>query len=377
VGEHWILAIDLGSGGPKVAGVGLDGQVIAAAHRGVHVHVGTDGSATQDVGEWWTGLVDGVHEILASGGLDSAALHAVGITGQWGSTVPVGADGQAVGECLMWADTRGRRWMRDVVGGPVSVQGYAPNKVLSYIRIAGGAPTPNGNDPTGHALVLQHDLTEVYERTRVLLEPLDYLGLRLTGRAAATPASMTLAWLTDNRVGALHGYAPELVRRARRDPARLPELLPTGSILGPLLPEVAKELGVAAGAPVVTGVPDVHAAVVGSGSVAPYETHMTISTTAWLGARVPFKKTDAIHSIVTAPGLDALHPIVINNHETGGAALQWLREQVVAPPDALAGGGSGIGDAGAAPDASAPSFEALIALAEAVPAGSEGVLFTP
>ena len=66
---------------------------------------------------------------------------------------------------------------------------------------------------------------------------------------------------------------------------------------------------------------------------------------------MPFKRTDILHSIATVPGLDPQHPIVANNQETGGAALHWLREQIVAPPDGLLGGGSGIGASGAAEEA--------------------------
>jgi xylulokinase len=105
----------------------------------------------------------------------------------------------------------------------------------------------------------------------------------------------------------------------------------------------------------VTGIPDLHAAVIGSGAVAPFATHVSISTTAWIGARVPFKRTDVLHSIATVPGLDNAHPIVANNHETGGAALRWLRERVL--PDL--------------------SYDELIARAATAPAGCEGTLFTP
>ena len=66
-----------------------------------------------------------------------------------------------------------------------------------------------------------------------------------------------------------------------------------------------------------------------------------------------------------------------NNQETGGAALHWLREQIVAPPDGLLGGGSGIGAEGAAREDLAPSFDDLIALAATAPAGCEGLLFMP
>ena len=373
----WILAIDLGSGGPKVAVVGLDGRIRGTGLTPVSVHIGRDGAATQDAAEWTDALITAVGSALESSGADPHDLHAVGITGQWGSSVPVGEDGEPVGPVLMWADTRARDHMKDVIGGRFSVQGIAPHKALPWVRITGGAPSTNGADPTGHALLLQHELHEIGRRCSVVLEPVDYLAFRLTGRAVATPAAMVLSWLTDNRPGAEPGYHPDLIVRARRNPQWLPELVPTGSVQGTLQPEIADRLGLVPGAPVVTGIPDLHAAIVGSGSVEPYGTHLAVSTTAWLSARVPFKKTDVLHSIATLPGLDPQFNLVGDNIETGGAALAWLREQIIAPHDGLAGGGSGIGAAGAAAVADPPSYDEIIALAERVPPGCEGVLFAP
>ena len=377
MGERWILAVDFGNGGPKVAVCSLEGQVRSTAMRAVHVYVGLDGAATQDAAEWWVVLREAAREAIDGAGADREQLHAVAVTGQWASSVPVGADGEPVGDVLLWADTRARDLTRGVIGGPVRIAGFAPHKVLPFVRITGGAPTPSGADPTGHSLLLQERLPEVYAKTAVILEPVDYLGLKLTGRAAATPASMIASWLTDNRPGAPLGYVDSLVTKTRRDRARLPELIPTGSVLGPLLPEVAAELGVAPGAPVICGIPDLHAAVVGSGAVAPYESHIAVSTTSWISARVPFKRTDIFHQIATVPGLDPAYPVVANNQETGGAALHWLREQIVAPPDGLLGGGSGIGASGAAEEALSPSFEDLLRLAGRAPAGCEGLLFMP
>ena len=362
--SEWILAIDLGNGGPKVAAVALNGTILATAFRSCDVHIGNDGAATQDASQWWTGLVAGVREVVEAAGLARAEVHAVGITGQWGSTVPVGHDDQPAGEVLLWADTRARHHVTDVIGGPLSFQGIAPHKALPFVRTTGGAPSPSGADPTGHSLLLQRDLPEVYARTKVLLEPVDYLGLRLTGRAAATPASMILSWLTDNHVGSPVAYDANMIKRSRRDSRRLPELLPTGSILGPLLPAVADEFGIRGEVPVICGIPDLHAAVIGSGAVEPYATHIAVSTTAWIGARVPFKRTDAFHSIATVPGFTQDMPLVANNHETGGACLQWLRDELLFPDDGLV------------PHAR-PSYEELIAAAATKPAGTEGLLFMP
>ncbi|MDQ1246342.1 MAG: Carbohydrate kinase, partial [Actinomycetota bacterium] len=373
--EAWILAVDLGNGGPKVAAVALDGTIRAQALRGVSVTIEPDGTATQDAEEWIRATVEAVAEVTAT--VDGQALHAVAITGQWGSSVPVGADGTPVGPVLLWADTRGGRHVRPIISGPLSVAGYAPHKVLPWLRVTGGAPSTAGDDPTGHWQVLTHELADVGRRTAYLLEPVDYLAARMTGVVAGTPASMVLSWLTDNRPGAPLAYVPDLVRRARRDPATLPPLLPTGAVQGTLLPELADVFGVRAGVPVVSGIPDFHAAAVGSGAVEPFHTHLAISTTAWLSAPVPFKKTDLLHTIATVPGLTPELPLVINNIDTAGAALAWLREQVIAPHDDLAGGGSGIGAEGAADPRLPPSFDALTALAATAPPGCEGLLFAP
>ena len=155
-GEPWILAVDLGNGGPKVAVVSLQGEVRGTAMRPVQVHIGLDGAATQDAVEWWDLLRQAAREVIETSDADRSRLHAVAITGQWASTVPVDKHGQPVGPVLLWADTRARELVREVIGGPVSVSGIAPHKALPFVRTTGGAPTPSGADPTGHVTMLKH-----------------------------------------------------------------------------------------------------------------------------------------------------------------------------------------------------------------------------
>ena len=62
--------------------------------------------------------------------------------------------------------------------------------------------------------------------------------------------------------------------------------------------------------------------------MAPYAGHLTISTSAWIGCEVPFKRTDVFHQVASVPGLRAGSYLVANNHETAGVCLQWLRDSV-------------------------------------------------
>jgi len=103
----WILAVDLGTGGPKTGAITLDGELLAVAHRAVGTTYTDDGGAVQDPAAWWEGIRGGIAEVLGHGVAGGDAV-GVGITGQWGSTVPVGANDEAIGPCLLWSDTRGR-----------------------------------------------------------------------------------------------------------------------------------------------------------------------------------------------------------------------------------------------------------------------------
>jgi xylulokinase len=355
-GAGWVLAVDLGTNGLKVGAIGEDGAVLATEHAENDTHFGDDGAVEQDPRQWWDLIAAAARALVGRAGIDAANAVGVAITGQYGSTVAVDARGEPVLPCLVWADHRGRRWSRAAFGGPAS--GFKPQAVPPFLRYTAGMPSPNGADPSGHALYLRYGRSDDYRRIATMLEPVDYLGFRLTGVVAATPASMLASWLTDNRPGAEPRYVPKLVSATRRDPSRLPPLRPTASILGGLTAAAAADTGLPEGTPVVCGVPDLHAAYVGAGTLAEGRGHFAVSTTSWVSAAVPGKKTDLFHQIASIPGVGPAKYLMVNNHETAGAALQWLRDGIARPETTA-------------------SYEELLALAATAAPGSDGVLFTP
>ena len=232
-----VLAVDLGTGGPKIALVSLGGRIVGSVYRRVEPKVAADGTATQNPDAWWTAVTDGAAELTRAHPEAAAATVAVAVTGQWGSTVPVDASGNAVGDCMLWMDTRGADLAAKQVGGRVPVEGFGATKVTSWIRRSGGAPSTEGNDPLGHRLYIEAHQKDLYERTSAFVEPLDYLNARFTGRVAASRPSMALSWLTDNR-GDERGYDNRLVKLAGTPLSKLPPMVPMGSIVGSVLPEV-------------------------------------------------------------------------------------------------------------------------------------------
>ena len=354
-----VLAVDLGTGGPKVGLLTLRGEILWSEHHAVRTTYGPGGAATQDAEEWWRLVVDATRRGLAATSTPGDLVAAVAVTGQWASTVPVDAAGRPVGECLMWMDAQGAAHARSMVAG--HVQGYRGRALATWIRHSGGVPSTSGDDPLGHMLHLDRDRPDIAARARWYLEPVDYLTMRFTGVAAASPMSMTAAWLTDNRRPDRLQYDATLVGLSGVDPRHLPPLVASGSVIGPVAPDVAVELGIAADAQVVTGLPDLHGAAIGAGCVLEHETHVSIGTTAWVSCPLTTKKTDVVRQLATVPGPGIGSRYLLgNNQESAGRCLEWFRESVAAGP--------------AGP---APSYAEITELAAKAPPGADGVLFTP
>ncbi len=349
-----VLTVDLGTTAVKVGLATVTGRVIWHEEHPLQTVLLPGGGAEQDAEGWWQLITGAARRALGSGAVDPASVRAVAVVGQWASTVPVDESGEPVGPCVLWMDSRGGPEATRRVGGPVA--GYAPGKLLSWVRRSGGAPSLDGADPLGHRWFLQTSRPDLHARARWLLEPVDYLTMRFTGRATATPASMTGSWLTDNRDLGTIRYDPTLIRLAGLDAGKLPALQGNGTLIGPILPAVAASLGLPEGVPVVTGLTDAHAVALGSGAVADFEPHLSLGTTSWVACHVPFKKTDVINQVASVPGTLPGRYLVVNNHETSGRCLHWLRQVL---------------------ENDETPFDELTAQAATAAPGSGGVIFTP
>ena len=368
-----VLAVDLGTGGPKVAVLASTGRVVAHAFQAVGIDLTDDGGAEQSPSAWWDAIVTTARRALADAGVAPGDIVGIGCTSQWSGTVAVDDEGSAIGPAISWMDSRGAAAVGQTVRGTLNVQGYSASKLTKWVRRTGGIPSLSGKDPVGHIHFLRAQRPEVYAAAAVFLEPVDYLNLRLTGLARASHDSITLHWVTDNRDIDAVAYDDSLMGLAGLERATLPDLVPTGSVLGGLAPAPAAELGLLAGTPVVAGTGDLHSAAVGSGAVHDFDGHLYIGTSSWVSCHVPFKKTDALTNIASIPSGIPGRYLVADEHETGGACLTWLRDNVLFPDDALSA------PAGGGPAAAAPRdfFGTLNAVAASVPPGAHGVMFTP
>jgi xylulokinase len=364
--DNYILAIDLGTSGPKVALVSIQGELVGSEFEEIQLFLLPGGGAEQSPGEWWQAITNAVKRLLGRGLVSNDKIVAIATTGQWSGTVPVDQDGAALGNAIIWMDARGAPFIKQITEGFLNVEGYAPEKLYKWLQLTGGIPAQAGKDPIAHILYLKHEHADLYNRTYKFLEPVDYIGMRLTGQMAASFNTIVLHWLTDNRDINNIPYNDTLIRISTIDRAKLPTLKPVNSVLGYLSPDIAREWGLREDVRVVMGSPDIHSAAIGSGAVLDFETHLYIGTSSWLTCHVPFKKTDIFHSLAALPSAIPGRYLLTDEQETAGACLQFLRDNILFHNDELSNG-----------EKPKNVYKLFDRIAERTPAGSEKLIFTP
>jgi len=362
---QYVLAIDLGTSGPKVALVTTRGEIVAHTFDSIATHLVT-GGAEQDTADWWLAIKACIHRLLAQNLVPVTDIVAIGCTAQWSGTVAVDRQGHPLMNAIIWMDARGEPYVQAMIGGGIKIAGYRPDKLLTWARLTGGAPTQSGKDSIAHILYLKHRRPDIYDQSYKFLEPKDYLNLKLTGQFVATYDSITLHWLTDNRNLSRVKYHKSLLKMAGVPQEKLPDLVQAVDVVGPLLPAVAYELGLSESTLVIGGTPDLHSAAVGSGAVLDYEVHLYLGTSSWLICHVPFKKIDVIHNMASLPSALPNRYLLINEQEAAGACLNYLIDHLLYPDD----------DLGTIPRP-VDVYEQIEQAAALIPAGSDGLIFLP
>ncbi len=230
--DKFILSIDLGTSGPKVALFSTQGELLGSEFEETHLTLLENGGAEQSPSEWWTAIDKAVKRLLSRGLAPNKDIVAIATTGQWSGTVAVDEAGKPLLPAIIWMDSRGAPYIREMCGGGLALQGYNVLKLFEWIRKTGGIPGKAGKDPTAHILYLKHVHPEIYQRTHKFLEPMDYIGMRLTGRIAASFNSIALHWLADIRKISAVTYDRSLLKHSTIERSKLPDLQPANSILG-------------------------------------------------------------------------------------------------------------------------------------------------
>ena len=302
-----VLGLDLGTTEAKAALVGLDGTLLGMGRAPITTELGGDGRAEQDPRDWWRAIAAATRAIepLAGGAVEVQAICGVG---QGPTLAVVDEDARPVRPAVTWQDRR------------VGSTGFGLLPRIAWLARA-------DRDAAAEA--------------RWLLTSWDALGLWLTGEAAQT--------VQGHEVGMDAGDLEGAGVRA----SQVPPTLPFGAPLGWLRTEAAAALGLEGRIPVIAGVNDGTASMLGAGLRVPGDAVDTGGTSGGIG--IYAAREVVVPGLFVAPAPLPGRWVVGGAMAATGAALDWLR--------AVLGGGW--------------SADELFAAAASVPAGAGGLVFLP
>jgi xylulokinase len=348
----YLLGIDIGTSGTKTLVCDEKGKVLATAMAEHPIFSPKPGWSEQNPLDWWKSSISATKAVCRRAKIKPQEIRGIGLSGQMHGSVFLGDGAKPLRPALLWNDQRtagqcaeiesragGRERLIELVANP-ALTGFTAPKIL-WVR---------ENEP------------KVYERTRHILLPKDYIRYRLTGEYATevSDASGTLLLDVVNR-----RWSDALLGLLEIDKGLLPRLHESPEVTGKLTAEAAKEMGLAAGTPVVGGGGDQAAGAVGNGIVAAGIVSATLGTSGVMFAHSDEPTRDPrgrVHTMCHAvPGKWCVFGCMLS----AGGSFQWFRNQL------------GQAEVALAKKKKVDPYELLIKEAQKAPAGSEGLLFLP
>lgn len=250
--DKLFLGVDVGTSG--VRGIAIDGAggVVAQASAALPAPLALDGGLRQDPELWWQATARVVGDIAAA--VPGHRLAAIAIDGTSGTLLVTDAQGAPLEPASMYNDA--------------SAAGLAG-------RIAAAAPPESGAHGATSPLARLLAAQERQPAARHALHQADWLAARLSGRLGLSDDNNALKLGFDPVTRSWPRWLDGLgVRRAL-----LPEVVPPGTVIGPMTPQTAAGLGLAPGCGVVAGTTDGCASFLATGAAQPGDGVTALGTT--------------------------------------------------------------------------------------------------
>ncbi|HEX2972493.1 MAG TPA: xylulokinase [Tepidisphaeraceae bacterium] len=354
----YLLGIDIGTSGTKTLVCDEKGKVLATATAEHPIYTPKPGWSEQKPEEWWESTCKATKAVLKKANLKAADISGIGLSGQMHGSVFLGDGPKALRPALLWNDQRtaveceeitekagGRKALINLVANP-ALTGFTAPKIL-WVR--------------------KHE-PKVYDKTKHILLPKDYIRYRMTGEYASevSDASGTLLLDVAKRV-----WSDKLLSLLKIDKALMPKLYESPEVTGVLSKEAARELGLAANTPVVGGGGDQAAAAVGNGIVMSGIISATLGTSGVVFAHSDKPTRDPkgrVHTMCHAvPGKWCVFGCML----AAGGSFQWFRNEMGIVEVELAKMFSEQKKRHIDP------YDLLVEEAAQAPAGAEGLFFLP
>lgn len=254
----YVIGVDCSTTAAKAVVWNARGDALSQDRRTFELSQPRPGWGEQNAEDWWTATAAAVRRAVQT--VDTSRIGALCITHQRESFVCLDDAGHPLRPAMLWLDTR-------------ATEEVEKHGTAEVHRVTGKPPNPT---PAWYKLLWlwAHEL-ETASRIGKVVDVHGFLVHKLTGQWVTSWASADPLGLVDMTT---FDYDDALLSAVGLDRGQLSELRAPGSVLGTIRDDVAAQLGLPPGLPVVAGAGDGQCAQLGTGVTTPGRAYLNLGT---------------------------------------------------------------------------------------------------
>ena len=349
--DKFILAHDLGTTGNKASLFDSAGEALASSFFGYDTEFAHVNWAEQNPEDWWQAVCVSTKALLSQASVSEKDIACITFSGQMMGCVAVDAKARPLRNAIIWADMRAESEADFLIEHAGWEETY---------RITGHRASSSYSG--AKILWIRNNQPELFAQAHKFIHAKDFIVARLTGNFVtdySDASGMNLYNLKEK------DWSDKILAAIELDRERLPELHASTDIVGEVLPQVAEEVGLAPGTPVVIGGGDGSCAAVGAGVVRQGSAYNYIGSSSWIGIATSEPILDPKMRTFTWAHLvpDMFSPT--GTMQAAGGSYQWVRDVLCEP------------EKRAAEKLALDSYELMNLQVENSPPGANNLLFFP
>lgn len=267
-----ILGLDVGTSGCKILAMDEAGNILGTAVEEYPLYTPQAGWSEQEPEDWWNGVVAGIKRVTAL--LDGQEICAIGLSGQMHGMVALDENKKVVRKAILWNDQRTGAQCDEITamaGGMDSLLAYTNNRMLTGFT-------------GGKILWMKENEPENYQKTKIILNPKDYIRFRLSGEYITEVSDASGTGLLNVKE---RKWAVELIEKIGLNSALFPKVVESTDEGGRVSADAAALTGIPAGTVISGGGGDAVISTTGLGLIKPGRVGVTLGTSGVVAMGLP------------------------------------------------------------------------------------------